>query len=290
MVVEIEGSDRVRTLADIDSRAAEQSSAENFPVALRVVPAAPRDELMRLYRFARFVDDVGDEARGDRMRLLEMVDHDVRALEQDSGRSPTLPPVVAMAPVLARHGAPVQPLLDLVAANRVDQLTTGYAGFDDLLGYCQLSAAPVGRMVLHIADAATADNIAASDAVCAALQVLEHCQDVGEDARAGRVYLPESDLRALGATRDDLLAAATSAPLRRVVEVQVRRARDLLAEGRPLVGRLRGWARVAVAGYVAGGLATAAALRRSDYDVLTRPVRPSRAETAVRALALAAGR
>jgi squalene synthase HpnC len=290
VMLETEDSDRVNVLIDIDSRATEQSSAENFPVALRILPAGPRDQLMRLYRFARFVDDVGDEAAGDRLRLLDLVAADVRALEPSAARSPALPPVAAMAPVLSEHGAPVQPLLDLVEANRMDQTTTRYPGFEDLLDYCRLSAAPIGQMVLYIADAATQDNIAASDAVCAGLQVLEHCQDVGEDARAGRVYLPDGDLRTLGVPHDALLAATTSVQLRRVVEIQVRRARQLLDQGRPLVRRLSGWAKLAVSGYVAGGLATATALKRHDYDVLGRQIRPSRTETAVRALGVAARR
>jgi squalene synthase HpnC len=288
--VETEGSDRVKDLIDIGSRAAAQSSAENFPVALRVIPARPRDELHRLYRFARFVDDVGDEAGGDRLALLRLVEDDVRALDSDDGPPPTLPAVADMQPVLRRHRAPAQPLLDLVAANRMDQTTTTYATFDDLLGYCRLSAAPVGRMVLYIADAATEENIADSDSVCAALQVLEHCQDVGEDARNGRVYLPQADLRACGVATDDLHASVSSRELRRAVELQVTRARRLLRAGRPLVHRLRGWAKIAVTGYVAGGQATAAAVQRHHYDVLGRQVRPSRWGTAARAATAAAWR
>jgi phytoene/squalene synthetase len=142
--------------------------------------------------------------------------------------------------------------------------------------------------VLHIADAATCANTTASDAVCAALQVLEHCQDVGEDARAGRIYLPQAELRSIGVAPDDLLAPTTCPALRSAVRLQVSRARRLLGDGGPLVHRLRGWARVAVAGYVAGGLATASALERHRFDVLGRSIRPSRAGTALRALTLVA--
>jgi phytoene/squalene synthetase len=154
-----------------------------------------------------------------------------------------------------------------------------YETFDDLLGYCRLSAAPVGRIVLHIANAATQRNVAASDAVCAALQVLEHCQDVGEDALAGRVYLPAEDLRSTGATEADLLEPTTTPPVRRAVAVNVGRAERLLREGPGLVRRLPGWAKLAVAGYVAGGRATASALRNHDCDVLASAIRPSRLGT-----------
>lgn len=254
--------------------------AENFPVALRVLPRRPRDLLARVYAFARFVDDVGDEfpgAPGERCAQLDVVDAEVRAVW--AGRDADLVPVHALRP-LATDGVPAAPFLDLIEANRVDQRVSRYRTFDDLVGYCRLSANPVGRIVLHVAGAATAANVADSDAVCTALQVYEHCQDVGEDARMGRVYLPAVDLASAGVADEALQATSTPDPLRRVIEQQVRRADDLLARGRPLVRRLSGWSRLAVAGYVAGGVATSAALRSADYDVLARAVRPAKARTA----------
>jgi squalene synthase HpnC len=237
--------------------------------------------------YARFVDDVGDEAPGDRTRLLDAVEDDVRALLDGHAR---LAPVAGLGPVLDEHAASIEALLDLIEANRVDQHTARYESFADLMDYCRLSAAPVGRLVLHIADAVTEQNVADSDAVCAALQVLEHCQDVGEDARAGRVYLPAADLQAAGVADSELTGVTTGPLLRQVVGLQVDRAVELLQAGPTLVRRLSGWARFAVAGYVAGGFATAAALRRADYDVLARTIRPGKGGTAARAIRLVAGR
>ena len=271
-------------------RSAGQMGRENFPVALRVLPRGVRADLAAVYRYARFVDDVGDEAPVDtagRLQLLELVERDVLLL---AGGAPSLPPVADLGGVTQRHGVPVTAYLDLVEANRVDQRQASYETFDDLLGYCRLSAAPVGRIVLHVAGAATEANVADSDAVCAALQVLEHCQDVGEDARRGRVYLPATELRARGVADTALRAAGTSPALRAVIADQVARARGLLAQGRPLVGRLSGWARLAVAGYVAGGLATADALDRAGHEVLARPVTPSKPRTALTAARVWAAR
>ncbi len=274
-------------LARVAELARPQMAAENFPVALRLVPRGPRDQLTRVYVFARFVDDVGDEAPGDRKLLLDAVDADVRALPAGQAQ---LGPVAGLRSVLQQHAAPLDPLLDLIEANRVDQGTRRYESFDDLLDYCRLSAAPIGRLVLYIAEAGTEQNVQDSDAVCAALQVLEHCQDVGEDARAGRIYLPLADLRAAGVAETELTGVTTSPQLREVVAAQVERSLGLLQGGPALVRRLSGWARVAVAGYVAGGLATASALRRADYDVLARSVRPGKAVTAAHAIRLVAGR
>lgn len=263
-------------LEDIAARSAAKIRTENFPVALRVVPAAARAHLARVYAYARFVDDVGDTAAGNRSDLLDEVEADVRRVW---GGTPRLATVAGLRPVIAACGVPPEPFLDLIEANRVDQRVSRYASFDDLLGYCRLSAAPVGRIVLYIAAAATDVNIADSDAVCAALQILEHCQDVGEDARAGRIYLPAADLAEAGVREEDLLTPATSPGLRRTVAVQVGRCDELLGAGRDLIRRLSGWPRVAVSGYVGGGLATADALRAARYHVLEGPIRPAKLRT-----------
>ena len=248
-----------RVLDDLADRAEAQATAENFPVALRILPRRARENLMHTYRYARFVDDVGDAAVGDRLALLDAVEADVRALWTGGAR---LAPVTGLAGLVA-DGLPAQPLLDLIQANRMDQTIRGYATFEDLLDYCQLlGRADRSNRAAHRRARATARNIADSDVVCNALQVLEHCQDVGEDARAGRVYLPGEDLREQGVGGAALRSAVASPALRRVIGRQVRRAWTMLETGDALVARLWGWPRIAVAGYVAGGRATADALRR----------------------------
>jgi len=267
-------------LGRLAAASAAQAGTENFPVALRVLPKGPRDKLMRAYSFARFVDDVGDEAPGDRLALLDVIDADVRALLSGTA---VLPVVRALRPLVEDSGTPLSPFLDLIEANRIDQRVSSYSSLADLLHYCDYSAAPVGRIVLHIAEAATEQNVADSDAVCNALQVLEHCQDVGEDARAGRVYIP-------GVQLDDALALTTGPTVRVAVATHVALARGMLHPGRALVHRLHGWPRLAIAGFVGGGFATAVALRRAEYDVLARTVRPSKGRTAREAARLWVGR
>jgi phytoene/squalene synthetase len=145
-----------------------------------------------------------------------------------------------------------------------------------LLGYCYLSAAPVGRLVLALFDCTAEDLIPLSDRVCVALQLLEHLQDVAEDRRAGRIYLPQDAMAAFGVRESDLDAARAGTALRGLVLSETDAAADLLRSGAPLVGRLSGWARLAVAGYVAGGRATVDALRRAGGEVLGGPPRPRR--------------
>ncbi len=277
----------VSELDRIAAAGAHKITTENFPVAMRVLPRHVRDHLVRAYGYARFVDDVGDRAAGDRLALLDAIDRDVQALP---GGAAVLAPVRGLMPLVRERGLALEPLRDLIEANRRDQQVSRYETFDDLLDYCRLSAAPIGRIVLTLAGVHDATAVARSDEVCAALQILEHCQDVGEDAAAGRVYLPARDLRAAGVPDNDLRARATTPELRRVVAAQVTRSVRLLAAGGPLVRQLHGWARLAVLGYVAGGRATAAALTAAHYDVLARHVAAGKLRTARHAALVAVGR
>jgi squalene synthase HpnC len=262
----------------------DQRGSENFPVALRVLPAGPRRHLQAIYGYARFVDDLGDAAPGDRLRLLDAVAADLDRLY--AGDRPELPIVAALAPTVRACDLPAQPLRDLIEANRVDQRVTRYPTWDDLAAYCALSANPVGRLVLQVAGVPTEDRVARSDQVCTALQVVEHLQDIGEDYRAGRVYLPQSDLAEFGVAESDLGGAVATTELRRLVACEARRASALLDAGRPLVASLRGWARLAVAGYVAGGRAAVAAIAGGGFDPLRQPARPRRRRVVVETLRL----
>ena len=272
---------------------ADKAAAENFPVALRMLPRRHREHLMAVYTFARTVDDIGDEAPPDqRLGLLAGLYEDLERLYADPpGALPAHPAVRGLADVVRDCAIPMQPFRDLIAANEQDQVVSRYQTFDDLLGYCQLSANPVGQIVLHVFGCYTPDRAALSDAVCSALQVVEHLQDVAEDFRAGRVYLPLDDLHGHGCSEQDLAGTASSPQLRRLIAAEADRAAGLLAVGAPVVGQLRGAARVAVAGYLAGGRAALAALRRAGYDVLAVTPRPSKGRTAVAfASALVRGR
>jgi squalene synthase HpnC len=275
--------------ADPDRAAVEaKAAAENFPVALRLLPRRARGDLAALYNFARYVDDLGDEFAGDRVAVLKDVDADLARLAD--GATATLGPVRGLAGFVTDGRVPIDPFRDLVAANLMDQHKRRYATFAELVSYCRLSANPVGRVVLHLAGQATEHNLADSDAVCTALQIIEHLQDVAEDFRAGRVYLPREDLAAFGVQEADLKAEHSSEDIRALLRWQAGRAAVLLSRGVPLTRRLHGWARPAVTGYVAGGRATLAALRRADYDVLASTPRPTTAATVRAAAGVVLGR
>lgn len=266
-------SPSVSTMAAANRRA----KGENFTVAAILLPPRIRRRLLSVYAFARLVDDIGDEAPGNRIALLDAVSREVDAVY--AGRAPSHELYRQLGRTIRECGIPQTPFDRLLEANRMDQFVTRYADFGALVDYCELSANPVGHLVLYIFGAATPANIALADHVCTALQILEHCQDVGEDLDRGRVYLPKADLDRFQVRERDLAAPVATRQVRALLAFQTQRARRMLDDGAALTSRLRGPARLAVAGYVAGGRATAIALAAANFDVLAEPCRPRKTTT-----------
>jgi squalene synthase HpnC len=248
-----------------------RAAGENFPVASRLLPARVRADLMAVYGFARLTDDIGDESGGDRVAHLEWLEHELERAVRGEAAHPVLRRI---GTTIAARDLPLQPFRDLIEANRRDQVVRRYQTFEDLVGYCRLSANPVGRLVLEIFGAATPERIALSDDVCTGLQVVEHLQDVAEDLAQDRVYVPWADLEAEGCDESDLAAAHAGPGLRRVVALQSARARKLLFSGAPLAASLPLSSRLAVAAFAAGGLAALDAVEAAEFDVLAHRCRP----------------
>ena len=266
-----------------------RAPTENFAVASRVLPAPLRARLLSIYGFARLVDELGDEEPGDRLEALDWLEAELDRAFAGTAEHPLM---VALEPTISDCRLPREPFERLIEANRLDQRVSSYETWADLLGYCRLSANPVGELVLYAFGAASAERIALSDAICTALQLTEHWQDIREDLARARVYVPLEDLAMFGATIDDLAAPCVSEPLRRVLALEVGRTAALFAAGEPLVATLHGFRRFAVAGYLGGGRAALGALAAAGCEVLADSPRPTRRYTAgviVRILLRAAG-
>jgi squalene synthase HpnC len=265
-----------------------QAAGENFPVASLVLGRAARRHVLAVYGFARLVDDTGDEACGDRAILLDELEAELSRV-YGSGE-PQHQVMRALKRTVAQSDLPEEPFRRLIEANRLDQVKTRYTTFPELLSYCRLSAAPVGELVLHIFGAATPRCVELSNHVCAALQVIEHLQDVGEDYARGRIYLPQDALRRCGCEERQLAAAAAPPELRAVVALLGGRCRELLSAGAPLVRQLPFPPRIAVAGFIAGGWATLRAIERSDFDVLATHPHRTRSDFCIALCRALAGR
>jgi squalene synthase HpnC len=253
--------------AGVPSAAAVMARAggENFPVASRVLPRRVRSHLLAIYGFARLVDELGDAGGGDRLQALSELEADLGLAFEGRARHPLLQ---RLSQTIADCSLTREPFLRLIEANRMDQRVHRYETWVQLRSYCALSADPVGELVLEVFGLATPGRVAYSNSICTALQLIEHSQDVAEDLRAGRVYMPAEDLRRFGCTIEALSDRNAGEPLRGVIAFEVERARGLLADGAPLIDELHGRARLAVAAFLAGGLAAADAIERAGFDVL----------------------
>ncbi|MCX5401089.1 squalene synthase HpnC [Streptomyces sp. NBC_00102] len=269
----------------------DKAADENFPVAPFFLPRAWRDDLMAVYGYARLVDDIGDgdlapggaDARhlgldpgDDRLAMLDAFEADLRRVFSTDGDDPHHPLLRALRPTVRRCALTPEPFLGLIEANRQDQKVRRYADFDELLAYCELSANPVGRLVLAITGTTSPERVRRSDAVCTALQIAEHLQDVAEDLGRDRIYLPADDMARFHVTEADLAAPTAGASLRALIAWEAERARELLGEGVPLVGSVNGRLRLLLAGFVAGGRAALDAITAAGFDVLPGPPKPTK--------------
>ena len=236
---------------------------ENFAVASWFVPRGLRLDLMRFYAFCRTTDDLGDESGSPQvaLRRLQRWRDDAQALF--AGEAPVHPVLFALQDTIARNALDAAPFLDLIAANEQDQRVTSYSVWPELERYCQLSAAPVGRVVLRLFGIATPLTEKLSDDVCIGLQLANHAQDVSRDAHIGRCYLLQSDLDELGQPG--------------AVRALVQRARSLLASGRALEPYAPRSLRLQLASYRLGGLAICAEIEKMQFAThRARPHVPAR--------------
>lgn len=267
-----------------------KAKRENFPVAPRFLPREWRDDLMAVYGYARLVDDIGDgdigdgdissgqahaaylglpaDQAGDPLPMLDAFEADVHRVFARTGPAPGHPLLRALVPTVHRCSLTPEPFLALIEANRQDQKVRRYATYAELVAYCELSANPVGHLVLAITGTASPERVRRSDSVCTGLQIVEHLQDVAEDLARDRVYLPAEDMDRFRVSEADLAAPTANASVRALIAYENERALDLLAEGTPLAHSVRGRLRLLLAGFTGGGRAAAGAIRAARYDVL----------------------
>ena len=209
---------------------------ENFPVASVIIAPRHRAAIMAFYRFARTADDVADHVTAgpaDKLALLEAMRGALAGERFDSPEALALRHALAERDLTPQHG------LDLLEAFRRDVTKTRYADWDELMDYCRYSAAPVGRMVLDVHGESRA-LWPANDALCAALQIINHLQDCAEDYREiDRVYIPTGDLERAGIDVSALSAPRASPALKGVIADLARRTLGLLDQSRPMAADIR---------------------------------------------------
>ena len=262
---------------------------ENFTVVSWFLPRELRGPMFAVYAFCRYTDDLGDEAAGDRLALLDEWEVELRAAFEGT---PTHPITAALADVAQSKPLEPEPFLRLIEANRLDQTKSRYADFQELLGYCRLSANPVGEMVLALWEITDDERRRLSDATCTALQLANHWQDVRRDWEAGRLYLPLDELRRFGLGEDDIAeqiaAGRADRSFRELMRFQVDRAEAYFRLGDALVGLVPRELAVDLRLFSDGGRAALRATEQQGYDVLAARPRVSSARRVWLALRAAA--
>lgn len=262
---------------------------ENFTVASRLLPRRMRVHVSVLYAFCRTVDDIGDEASGDRSTLLARFESELHAA--CSKGMPRHPVLVALQRTIVMFDLPKDPFLRLIEANRIDQQKTRYQTFAELLHYCDRSANPVGRLFLVLFDYRDEELFTLADATCTALQLVNFWQDVRRDCEAGRIYLPREDMEHFRVSERDLSADKAGERFKALLRFQAERTRGYFDDGLPLLDRVRGRLSVAIALFSYGGLAILDKIEKTGFDTLAlRPTLSKREKQAIFLSAVAAKR
>jgi len=260
----------------IETPSGKQAADENFPVGSWLLPARLRPHIATFYAYARAIDDIADNPVLEPADKIARLDGFARAVSGADTADPAFGKAHEIRRSLVETGVTHRHCVDLTRAFKQDAVKLRYDDWDDLMGYCNLSASPVGRYLVDLHGESPA-AYAASDALCNALQVLNHLQDCGGDYRAlNRVYLPRDWMADAGAGVEALGETRSSAALRRVLDRCLDGTDGLLELADPLPSRLRN-RRFAVeaAAIVAIARKLGAELRRRDplaeRVVLTKP-------------------
>lgn len=240
---------------------------ENFSVGSWLLPGDKRKHIYAVYAFCRFVDDLGDEYEGDRLMALDTWERELTMCYEGT---PGHPYMVALQETIRTFDIPRMPFLKLIEANRMDQVNTRYATYEDLEHYCRHSANPVGQMVLYVFGYRDEARHRLSDYTCTALQLTNFWQDVARDYEMGRIYIPQEDMDRFGYTEAQLADGAFTPQFHDLMEFEVERARGLFREGLELVYTLAGRFKLDVALFSLGGMKVLDAIEGQGYDVLNR--------------------
>jgi squalene synthase HpnC len=235
-----------------------------------LLPKALRQDFSNVYAFCRTADDLGDEVHDPALSLnyLGRFRDYTRSCHQGRGKSPLF---VALAGTIQRHQIPIQPFLDLIDAFEQDQRIDRYRTFDEVVDYCRRSADPVGRLVLYMCGYRDIDRQRLSDRICTALQLANFWQDVRRDIlERDRIYIPQDSMRQFGVSQEQLRNGLCDDNYRRLIRFEVNRTEKLFDQGDQLLPMLAPAVGRHVSLFARGGRAVLAAIRKQNYDTLTR--------------------
>lgn len=250
-----------------------QSHYENFPVASRLLPKYLRMPIAVIYAFARRADDFADEgdlSNDERIAALTDFSNKLNLIEQ--GKQVDDATFIALADVIKQHQLPISLFHDLLTAFKMDVTKARYANFGEVMEYCRYSANPVGRLLLHLNNAATPQNLGYSDAVCSALQLTNFLQDISQDLEeSDRIYLPQDEMEQYGVSEEDIRNKFTNSASHNLIQFQIERTRKLMQAGAPIGKALKGRMGLELRMTIMGGSRILYKLNQQHDDVFSRP-------------------
>jgi squalene synthase HpnC len=259
---------------------------ENFHVASWFLPKRLRPHFHAIYAYCRVSDDLGDETgnREQSLALLDLWGQELDACYRGQTRHPVF---IALAETIRECNIPKEPFADLLVAFRQDQRVTRFETMAEVLGYCRYSANPVGRLVLYVCGYRDAERFALSDHTCSALQLANFWQDVREDYARDRIYFPREHMLRFGVDESAIASARFTPEFRELMRYEIGYARQLFAQGMPLIRMVDRGLALDLDLFSRGGLEILHAIEQQNCDVLrVRPAisRPRKAALLLRAL------
>lgn len=250
-----------------------RSHYENFPVASFILPRRLRQPISVIYAFARTADDFADEGDDDaetRLNKLKQYDDYLDAI--DNGEPVDNPIFIALADVVEKHHLPLQLFHDLITAFRLDVTKKRYTDINEVWEYCRYSANPVGRLLLHLMNAATPKNLERSDAICSALQLINFLQDIEQDyIENNRIYLPQADLARFNVSEEHIRDKRSDEAFAQLIRQQISYAREKMLFGKPLGRAVGGRFGFQLRLMINGGLRVLDLLEKQRTDLFSRP-------------------
>ncbi|WP_455201352.1 squalene synthase HpnC [Kaarinaea lacus] len=249
-----------------------RSHYENFPVASLLLPRNLRQPIAVIYAFARSADDFADEGQLTQQQRLEKLNRYSTLLETINDIPQTDPIFIALQDVINKHQLPVKLFHDLLTAFKQDVTKKRYQNFNEILDYCQHSANPVGRLLLHLIGQATPENLQRSDSICSSLQLINFLQDIFQDYDENdRIYLPQDDMKQYGVHEDMIKQQESTDAMRTLVSELAQRAKSMMLSGTPLGKQIPGRFGLQLRMMINGGLQIIKLLENQKENVFSRP-------------------
>lgn len=245
---------------------------ENFPVASLILPSKIRTAVAVIYVFARRADDLADEGIvSDEERLEQLSQMETELQQTINGNIPDDYLYLALDDVIKTYKLPGNLFFDLISAFKQDVTKKRYQNFGELMDYCRRSANPVGRLMLHLFDQANEKNLALSDGICSALQLINFYQDLSQDYdEMQRIYIPLEDMQKFDITEQHISSAKSDSDMHQLMHYEYDRADKLMRAGGWLGKRLTGRAGFEIRLIIAAGSRVLDKLKRQD-NVFSRP-------------------